>query len=145
VSQIIQQWKPAAPAKTHLLLAGLLWTCVGAGLTFAGVGWSARAGFAWGPVLVAAGGVAGVAKARFVLDRTALSSAARIRLRGDGKCLGGFLSWQSWMLVLAMIAGGIALRRSGLPRPLLGFLYTAVGTALLWSSRVYWAEWRVRR
>jgi hypothetical protein len=37
---------------------------------------------------------------------------------------------------------GAALRRSPLPRALLGVLYTAVGAALLWGSRTFWVAWR---
>ncbi len=123
-------------------MAGLLWTCVGAGLSLAGVNWSAESSLPWGLALVVGGVAAGVAKGRLVLERAARTSAARIIQRGDGRCLGGFLSWQSWGLVLAMMGAGITLRRSGVPRAFLGFLYTAVGTALLWGSRVYWAAWR---
>jgi hypothetical protein len=77
-----------------------------------------------------------------VLSRTARRAAARIARRGDGTCLGGFLSWQSWLFVLGMMAAGAALRRSALPRTALGVVYVAVGIALLWGSRVFWAAWR---
>ena len=41
-----------------------------------------------------------------------------------------------------MIASGIILRLSGVPRPVLGVLYTAVGTALLIGGRQLWKAWR---
>ncbi len=134
------RWKPAAAARTHLLAAGLLWTGVGAGLLAAGLRWCAGVGggAAWG--LAAAGVAAGLLKGRLALDRTARNAAARIRSRGDGNCLGGFLSWKTWLFVLVMMGLGAVLRRSGLSRVVLGPVYTAVGTALLWGSRIYWAE-----
>ncbi len=134
------RWKPAAAARTHLLAAGLLWTVVGAGLLAAGLRWCAGIGgaAAWG--LAAAGVAAGLLKGRLALDRTARRAAARIRSRGDGNCLGGFLSWKTWLFVLGMMGLGAVLRRSGLSRAVLGPVYTAVGTALLWGSRIYWAE-----
>ncbi len=125
-----------------MLLAALLWTCVGTGLSLAGLRWCADTRAPWPPVLGLSGLGLGLLKGRFALERTARRSAARIAQRGDGKCLGGFLSWRSWLFVLAMMAMGVVLRRSGLPRPFLGVLYTAVGTSLLWGGRVYWGQWR---
>lgn len=145
VRHYLERWKPAASARTHLLLAALLWTCVGTGLSIAGIRWSASSGFLWTLILLALGVSVGLAKGRYALEKTARVSAARMASRGDGKCLGGFLSWQSWLLVLGMMAAGYLLRRSGVPKPLLGFLYVAIGTALLRGSRVYWAERRRSR
>ena len=93
-------------------------------------------------VLLGAGILFGLFKGRIFLSRTATRSAARIARRGDGKCLGGFLSWQSWLFVLARMGMGAALRHSALPRWVLGVVYTAVGVALLWGSRVFWVAWR---
>ena len=138
----LQRWKPAARAKTQVLLAALLWTSVGAGLSVAGLRWCADTRAPWPPLLGLSGFGLGLLKGRLALERTARRSAARIALRGDGTCLGGFLSWKTWIFVLAMMVGGMVLRRSGLPRPVLGVLYTAVGTGLLWGCRIYWREWR---
>ena len=138
----LERWKPSAGARTHVLMAALLWTCVGVGLSTAGMRWCFRAGSPWGPLLIAGGLGLGLIKGRFALQRTAIRSAARIARRGDGKCLGGFLSWKSWLFVLAMMGMGVLLRRSDVPRAVLGLVYTAVGAALLWGSRVFWSEWR---
>jgi len=135
-----ERWKPAAPARVHLLAAALLWTGVGVGLGTAGAVWTFGAAGAWGWALVPAALVVGLLKARVALEPTARRSAARIRARGDGRCLGGFLSWRTWLFVAAMMALGAGLRRSPLPRGVLGFVYVAVGAALLWGSRVFWAE-----
>jgi hypothetical protein len=136
------RWKPAAGARTHLLLAAMLWSAVGLGLSAAGIRWSLGAQGLWPLLLLLLGFGLGAAKAHFVLDRTAARSAARIVSRGDGKCLGGFLSWQSWAFVLAMIGLGVSLRRSPLPRTLLGIIYTGVGLGLLKGSRCFWAARR---
>jgi len=137
-----QRWKPAARARTQVLLAALLWTGVGIGLTTAGVHWSLLAPALWPAAILAVALPIGLLKGRYALTRTAGKIAARIALRGDGTCLGGFLSWQTWLFVFAMMGMGAALRRSDLPRAFLGLVYTAVGVALLWGSRVFWAQWR---
>jgi hypothetical protein len=136
-----ERWKPAARARTQVFLAALLWTFVGTGLSVAGLRWCAETQLTWSAFLVLLGVVLGLLKGRFALERTARRSSARIARRGDGKCLGGFLSWKSWLFVLAMVLTGAVLRRSGIPRSVLGVLYTAVGSGLLWGSRVYWGEW----
>jgi hypothetical protein len=69
-------------------------------------------------------------------------NTARIIARGDGHCLGGFLAPKTWLLVAVMMGSGILLRRSGVPRPILGVLYTAVGTGLLIGGRQLWKAWR---
>ncbi len=138
----LQRFKPAAQARTQVLLAALLWTCVGVGLFSAGTLWMNRSHPPWLVGLLALAAGLGLAKGHLLLSRTARKAAARIAQRGDGTCLGGFLSWQSWLFVVSMMGAGAVLRRSALPRTALGVVYVAVGIALVWGSRVFWAEWR---
>jgi len=137
----IEMHKPAASAHVHLLLAGLMWAVVGAAL--AGFGgrwlWQSSAAHAWW--LAGSAAVVGAVKAHFVLDRAGRRIVDRIRARGDGRCLGGFLSARSWALVIAMAGAGRLLRGSEIGRGLLGFLYVAVGVGLMLSSRVAWRAW----
>jgi hypothetical protein len=60
----------------------------------------------------------------------------------NGHCFGGFLAPKTWLLVTTMMGSGILLRRSGVPRPILGVLYTAVGTGLLFGGWQLWKAWR---
>lgn len=136
--------KPAASRKTHLLLAAALWTTVGAGLLFFGIRWILTAS-GWLPallVLLATG--LGYLKSRFVLRKSAARIVDRIRARGDDRCLGGFLSPATWLLVLAMMAAGRYIRSGPTPQLVVGFLYTAVGTALVLASFVVWRAWRAQ-
>jgi hypothetical protein len=137
-----ERWKPAARARTHLLAAAILWTVVGLGLAVAGLAWSFGSALPWSLLLAAAGVAAGIVKGRLVISKMADWNTARIIARGDGSCLGGFLAPKTWLLVAAMMASGIILRRSGVPRPVLGVLYTAVGSGLLIGS---FQLWKARR
>ncbi len=134
----LERWKPAASARTHLLLAASMWCTVGTLLAAAGLHWCLGTHAATAAFLVALGLVLGALKGRFVLARTARHNAGRLVARGDGRCVGGFLGWKGWLLVPLMMGLGIALRRSPLPRPVLGVVYVAIGAALLTGSRPLW-------
>jgi len=136
-----EKLKPAASARSHLLLAGLVWACVGAVLAYFGMRWI-RGSTASGFALTAGGAVVlGLLKARYVLARTANRIVTRIKARGNGRCLGGVISWRMWGFVLCMIILGRVLRRVGLPLRVVGFVYLAVGLALLTASRHLWSAW----
>jgi hypothetical protein len=128
--------------RAHLFAAALLWSMVGLGLCSAGTFWILTSGSARSvPILILAI-LVGLAKERFVLRRTARRIAERIERRGDGRCIGGFLSWKSWILVLAMMALGRLLRASPLSPIARGAIYAAVGAALAAASVWLWRRWR---
>jgi hypothetical protein len=141
----IESHKPAAATHLHLLLAGSMWTGVGAALAVVGCRWLWFSPSPAAPWLAVTALVVGVAKSRVVLDRAARRIVDRIRERGDGRCVGGFLSLRSWGFVAVMVIAGRLLRGSHIARSLLGAIYLAVGTALLLSSRIAWWAWRRRR
>ena len=118
-----------------------MWTLSGTGLFIAGGIWIRQSRVSYAAPLLAGAVAVGLIKAFLVLNRSADRVARRITERGDGKCLGGFLSWKTWILVAVMIALGRLLRASPLPKAPRGAIYCAVGTALLaGSARI----WRVR-
>jgi len=134
-----ERYRPAASRRVQRVLAANLWSLVGTGVGVAGAVWTA--GGAHGAlvaILVALAAMAGWAKGRFVLAKTARRTLVRIERRGDGRCLGGFLSWKSWGLVLVMIVGGRLLRAGPVPHTVLGPVYLAIGVALLTGSLVFW-------
>jgi hypothetical protein len=138
------RFKPAAAAHVHVFAAGLMWTVVGAVLSFVGVRWMCRAPTVAAP-LMAAGAVAlGLLKSRAVLDRAARNMIHRIQARGDGRCLGGFLSLRSWGFVAGMALVG-RLLRGAVGHEIVGFVYLAVGSALVVSSRLLWWAWHRHR
>ena len=84
----------------------------------------------------------GAAKGLFVLAPVAERVAGRIARREEGSCLGGAFSWKSWLMVAMMMSAGMLLRRSPLPRPVLGLLYVAIAAALLVGSACLWRQVR---
>lgn len=134
-------YKPAASARSHLLLAAMMWTVVGMMLLFFGVRWLLAGRIPHVSLLLLAAVAAGILKGRFVLKRAGERLIERIERRGDGRCIGGFLSLQSWAFVVVMVGAGRLMRGGVLPRPAVGFVYAAVGTALLMAVRTLWCAW----
>jgi hypothetical protein len=126
---------------THLMLAWIMWVAVGSTMVAFGGRWLWAAAPALMPWIAAAAIVVGAVKSRLVLDPAARRVIDRIRVRGDGRCLGGFLSLRTWGLVALMMAGGRVLRGT-LARGIAGPLYLAVGCALCLSARLTWRAWR---
>ncbi len=122
----------------HYFMAGLLWTGVGCFLAYRGLKEAfALDGTMLAAVLLGAAAV-GLAKGFKVMRPAARKGADRIAGRGDGRCLGGFISVKTWVLVLAMGVMGKYLRSAHLPHWFLGFVLGGVGSALLLGSIVYW-------
>jgi hypothetical protein len=137
----LDAYKPAAAARTHLFLAALLWTIVGAVLVLLGGHWTWSAGVPYRGAWLTLAALAGGLKARFVLLRTAQRIVDRIRRRGDGRCIGGFVSWRTWAFIALMMVLGYVLRHGLLPHGVVGVIYVAVGVALLIAATRVWRAW----
>ena len=144
MTQWAERHKPSASVPTHLMMAWLLWVVVGSALAGFGARWLWGATPALAPWVAAGAIVVGAVKSRLVLDRVARKVVERICARGDGRCLGGFLSLRTWGLVIVMIVVG-RLLRGAVARGIVGAIYIAVGAALLLSSRHAWRAWRESR
>ncbi len=141
----LETYKPVASSRMQLWLAGVMWSCVGAGLFSVGTYWLLKNGEPRGFILMFVAAGLGLGKALLVLDRTTLQNIARVKSRGEDRCFGGFLSPRVWILVIGMMILGRILRTIGLPKPILGLIYGAVGIALLFSSRLIWRAWKDQR
>lgn len=131
-----ERYMPRLSARVQLVLAGGMWVAAALLLGVRGGLWIASE-----PKWIALSALAivlGLLKARFLLDPVARRAAERIVARGRDRCAGGFFSWQSWLMVFAMIAIGHTLRLTTISRPLLGVLYILVACALVFASRIYW-------
>jgi hypothetical protein len=133
--------KPSASRRSHVVLAGLMWTVVGTYLAARGsiylLGNLRPAGFGW--LILSC--VLGLLKGFFALDKAAKRIVARIYLRQGMNCIGGFLSVRSWGMVMLMILLGRFLRWSHVPALMVSCLYVTVGIALIFSSRLFWGRW----
>ena len=135
---ILQQYKPGVSVRTHLLLGALIWSLVGLFLLINGFVLVSLQNHLW---YVLAGMALGSIKSFCILDRVARKNLRRIKEFEDKVCIGSVYSWKTWFLVLAMILLGRFLRTTVLPGEAVGFIYSAVGWALMLSSRLMWIEW----
>ena len=138
MNSILEKYKPAASARTHLVAAAVMWSLVGTALAGFGFYWVTESQLAYRWIFVAVAVMLGLAKSFWVLDKAAGKMILRIRKRGDGRCIGGFLSPWSWLMVICMSVAGRMLRAYVLTEGWAGVLYVLVGVALLVSSRKLW-------
>jgi hypothetical protein len=133
--------KPSASVRVQILLATLMWTIVGLFLFIRGVSNMMSLPETVNPWWLLFAAIIGVLKGRLIFDKTAERVISRILSRKGDRCLGGFLSFKSWGMILFMVLLGMSLRASPLPGVLVWGVYVAVGTGLFFSSRLFWKEW----
>ncbi len=138
------RFRPDVGKSVHLFVAPLIWTAVGIMLMIRGLGWI---GFSLTCRLLFIGLFVGTVKSLTILDKSARKNLARIMMLKEKSCIGAVYPWRTWLLVILMMATGIALRSMTEPGLFLGTIYFAVGWGLLLSSRHGWEQWlrRVRR
>lgn len=138
IRQTLKKLKPGVPKRIHLLLAATLWSLIGIFLMLRGISWLTPIEKLWIAIPAL---MIGTLKSLFILDRSARKGVHRILEMADGTCLGAVYSTKTWMLVLVMMGAGMALRRSSMPKELLGGIYITIGWALFYSSRHAWRAW----
>ncbi|MEN8232829.1 MAG: hypothetical protein ABFR35_09150 [Thermodesulfobacteriota bacterium] len=138
LKDILHKNKPGVSIRTHLLLGAFIWTVVGFFLLTNGFVLVSLENHLWYGLI---GLLLGTAKAFFILDRMARKNIKRIKEFEDKICFGSVYSLKTWVMVAAMIVLGRFLRTTVLPGEIIGLVYTAVGLALMLSSRLMWNEW----
>ncbi len=131
------RFKPGVDKRILLFLAGFMWICVGIMLLSFSYSWLSE--YRTGNSLVHAG--IGISAAlvihHFGFLRVVDRNLRRILPMEGKRCVFSFMSWKSYLLVAVMIAMGVLLRHSPIPKPYLSMLYTGIGLALILSSVRY--------
>jgi hypothetical protein len=133
-----RSWLWPGVSKTWLiLLAGLLWMGVGLMLCRFAAGW--LTGYKAGnPYVYAITGVlAALVIHHFGFLKIVNRNLDRMALLPDKCCVFSFMSWKSYLLVAVMMAMGITIRHSTIPKQILSVLYLGIGLALILSSLRY--------
>ncbi len=137
--------KKLVPAVSKIwlhLLAGVMWSGVGAMLNGLASRWLKLVHLSQLLVLCVAGAILAGAIYAFGFSKLALKNILRIEAYPrDRVCLFAFQKWSSYPLVLFMISLGIYLRvYSPIPKPLLAVLYIGIGGGLFLSSLHYYSK-----
>lgn len=134
----LNKYKPAVKRHVLLLFAGGMWLAVGAALLALSYSWLRRYPGKGVFAFAGAGIAAALVISRFGFLKIVDKNVRRI-LPMEGKCCAfSFMSWKSYLLVVFMVAMGITLRHSPIPKSYLSILYTGIGLALVLSSVRYW-------
>lgn len=129
--------KPAVNKRVLLFLAGLMWLCVGTMLLYLSFSWL-KESHAHGAFLFAGIGVMlALIVHHFGFLKIVDKNLGRILPMEGSKCIFAFMSWKSYINVAIMVAMGILLRQSPIPKTYLSIIYIGIGLALLLSSIRY--------
>jgi hypothetical protein len=133
----LAKMKPAVNKHVLLFLAGFMWLGVGVMLLCFSFSW--LDGFhVHGSFLLGAMGVlVALLVHHFGFLKIVDRNLGRILPMEGTRCVFSFITWKSYIMVAVMVAMGIGLRHSPIPKPYLAVLYTGIGLALILSSVRY--------
>ena len=118
-------------------IAGVIWTGVGVLLLTYAVSWLRAVSVPLEIELTVAGLAVAVVFVRFVFHGIVSKNIARIESGPARVSAFSFQGWKSYLVTVLMIAMGIALRHSSLPKSALAVMYLGIGLALLLTSLLY--------
>ncbi len=133
---------PQTSRSVRLAVAALIWSMVGSGLLAGGAWFAWTAGWKTAAAAIISGLALGFLKGRFLLEPIVLHNAGRIGSGPGSAWLGAAFSLSSWAIAAFFMAVGMVVRKSGLAMPLIGFIYVAAGSGLLYGSFAGWRAWR---
>ena len=125
------------------LTAGLMWSGVGVYLCYLAVGWLLPVPLIQALRLALGGFLLALAIYRFGFSTLVQKNIQRIfSLQKEKPSIFAFQKWTNYPLVTVMIALGITLRHSPLPKLYLAVLYIGIGGGLFLSSLAYYPHVR---
>ncbi len=132
--------KPVVPKCWLFAASGVMWSAVGLLMCATGIGWLVREGIVRGVGFELMGLVLAVIFLRWGFGGIALKNIRRLRRLPDKGCFFAFQAWKSYLIIMVMIALGITLRHSPIPKTYLAVVYTAIGGALFLGSFHYYGH-----
>ncbi len=134
----LRRYNPAVESHWLLLASGAMWSAVGAMLCLLAYGWLQSAPPEGAGPLGAAGALAALVVYRLGFSRLAARNVRRIAEMTGRRCLFAFQAWRGYLIIALMMALGLALRASPIPKPYLAVLYVGIGGGLLLASLRYY-------
>ncbi len=142
----LQRYKPGVSKHWLLVLAGISWSAVGVVLCRMGYVWLRAVPIKLGVTIALCGLTGALLVHRFGFSKIAGKNIARVCRLPAKSCIFAFQAWRSYLIIVVMVALGISLRHSPIPKYLLAPVYITIGGALFLSSLGYYSGcWRVFR
>jgi len=130
--------KPTVPKCWLFAASGVMWSAVGIMMCATGIGWLADTGMVRGVSFELVGLILAMLAVRWGFGNIAKKNIRRLRQLPDRGCFFAFQAWKSYLIIMVMIALGITLRHSSIPKHFLAVAYTAIGGALTLGSLYYY-------
>jgi len=141
---LLNSLKPAVTKSWLIALAGLMWTGVGVMLCRLAYVWLAVVNRGMAASLGLLGAVMAVAAYYFGFSKIARKNIKRLCLLTERTCVFAFQTWKGYLIIGFMIALGIILRNSAIPKQYLAIIYVTIGGAIFLSSFHYYGLlWRL--
>jgi hypothetical protein len=133
-ASVIAMLNPAVPKKYLFGLAGVLWTLAGLVLCVRAIVWLSAFSLGVELALETTSFVIGALGYVFLFVRIVQKNIDRIRQLPDRACVFAFSAWRGYVMIGLMMAIGITLRNTSIPKYFLAVPYTAMGAILLIGS-----------
>jgi hypothetical protein len=137
MTHIFKKWKPGVNKAWLIFIAGTLWIGVGLMLDILTFFWLKHEIVYKALISAVIGFALALLIHHFGFLRIVDKNLNRILPMEGERCVFSFISWKSYFLIAVMMLMGYALRHSPLPKLYLAALYSAIGTALIFSSFRY--------
>ena len=131
------KYTPGVDKKILVLLPGLMWCGVGIMLIHFAFLWLSPFPAKQQVIFYSAGFLAAMPVHHFGFLKIADKNLARLMQLTEKKCVFSFMTWKSYLIVVVMVAMGIMLRHSSIPKRYLSILYNGIGLALFLSGIRY--------
>jgi hypothetical protein len=133
----LRKFTPVADKKILILLPGVMWCGVGVMLVSFAVSWLSPYPRNEEFFYFLAGFIAAMPIHHFGFLKIVDKNLKRLLPLTEKRCVFSFMTLKSYLTVLVMVAMGIALRHSSLPKRYLSVLYNGIGLALFLSGIRY--------
>lgn len=133
----IKKFDPAVDKRFLIAFSGIVWSVVGLILCNLAVDWLSGTSQKNGIWLSLAGIILSLLIHHFGFLRLVNRNIERILSKKEKVCIFAFQAWKGYLIVAIMVAMGITLRHSPLPKSYLSVVYIGFGGAMILSSIRY--------
>lgn len=135
--RLVDRLNPGVNKTTLIFTAGLMWSGVGVMLMLFAAKWLSHYEGKGVIYYYAAGFLAAMPVHHFGFLKLADKNIARLLPLTGKRCFFSFVTWKSYLIILVMMALGITLRHSSIPKQYLSILYNGIGLGLFLSGIRY--------